>query len=39
LAAHHVAWRILGTPMDRGVFHGPDDCFQSPQIQLYAELP
>ncbi len=37
LAAHHLAWLILATPMDRAMFYGDDGCFTAAELERFAD--
>jgi TetR/AcrR family transcriptional repressor of mexJK operon len=37
LAAHHFAWLLLGMPMDRGMFYGPDNTVMDTELDHLAD--
>jgi TetR/AcrR family transcriptional regulator, mexJK operon transcriptional repressor len=37
LAANHFAWLILGMPMDRGMFYGPDETMTDAKLDRIAD--
>lgn len=37
LAANHFAWLVLGTPIDRGMFYGPDETMTDEELDHLAD--
>ncbi|HEX6507402.1 MAG TPA: TetR/AcrR family transcriptional regulator [Chloroflexota bacterium] len=37
LAAHHFAWLVIGMPMDRGMFYGPDETLTDAELDRIAD--